>query len=165
MGFDLFESVAVILRWVAATGPSLALAALAARGVHRALRDSAILPAEWQLRPDVAAGLVLGLAALAWPLPIASISLDRQWASALPIVEPRRLRKVIRPLAELTLLFGATGATLGAAAAGLYFVPGIGLTILAMIAYWVAFWYLAILLARRLGVFLNTQGKTLGWYR
>jgi hypothetical protein len=160
---NVFDIVACLGRWVAAMAVGLAVG-IALAWAYRA--QAAGLPeAARRGYVELLAAMLLGSSAALWPMAILAVSLHQSPGAANPVSLVVAIVRSGWGSLGISLLFGVAGAATMALAALLYRIPGIVGTGLGIYVFWVFFWYEAIVLMRRLGLFYRRRAKVLGWFR
>lgn len=162
--WELAEVVPTLFRWLAGTSWGLVIGG----GAAWAYWGSASGAAAGEREGGVAltALALLGLGAFLWPLPLLAVVLHRDIAGANPVMVVGAARACGRSVARIGLLFALSGLAFSVLAYLLYFLPQAGA--MAVIGgvwlYWVGFWYVGMVLMRRLGLFYQRNRKRLGWF-
>lgn len=162
--WELAEVVPTLFRWAFALLFGLAVGTFLAWSYWR---SAAGLPEAARMGYVLLITLGLfGSGAIFWPVPLLAVLLHRDIRAANPFTVLRVYSLGGAKAIAISLIFGCAGVLLVGAIPALYFLPPVGIlaTIGGVWFYWLMFWYVALVLMRRLGLFYREHARALGWF-
>ncbi len=160
--WEPFEVLGSLVRWLGACGFGIAVGV----GLAAAYNSASSTGGPPRAIDELVMAALLGLGAAFWPVPLVAVLLHADLRAANPITVFGAMLRAGRGTIAIGMLFGLAGAATLALADLLFQLPRIGIpaTLLGILLFWALFWYEAMVLVRRLGLFYRRHSKEFGWF-